>query len=245
MTLAAELRWSQLPPLTFTGETVGIACVLEPAYEVAGDAFDYAVNGATAHIALFDAVGHGLQASLLANLAVSAYRNTRRAGGGMIDGALAADAAVSEAFGSSKFVTAVLAELRVADGRLRVVVAGHPNPLIVRGGRMAKEVGDHRTLPLGLGLTSVMADEEHLEPGDRVLLYTDGVVEARSPAGEFFGLDRMVDFVGRESSSGAPAPEVMRRVVHSVLRHQNGQLQDDATLMFVEWRGGREHELLP
>ena len=69
MDLAAEFRWSLLPPLTMSTPRVRIAGMLEPAYEIAGDAFDYAVNGDVAHVAMFDAVGHGLRACQLANLA--------------------------------------------------------------------------------------------------------------------------------------------------------------------------------
>ncbi len=245
MSLAAEIQWQLLPPLTYADGEVVVAAAVEPAYEVGGDAFDFAVDAGTVRFAIFDAMGHGLQASLLCVTAVSAYRNTRRSGGGLVAAAFAADAAVANAFGPDKFVTAVLAELCLDTGMLRVVVAGHPDPLILRGGRMVKTIREHRTVPLGLGLVQVTVNEEQLEPGDRLLLYTDGVVEARSAEGEFFGLERMVDFIERESSAGAPAPETMRRVVHSVLRHQHGQLQDDATMLFVEWRGGHARELTP
>ncbi len=245
MSLAAEIQWQLLPPLTYADGDVVVAGAVEPAYDVGGDAFDFAVDGDTVRFAIFDAMGHGLQASLLCVTAVSAYRNSRRSGGGLVAAAFAADAAVADAFGPDKFVTAVFAELCLETGMLRVVVAGHPDPLILRGGRMVKVIGEHRTVPLGLGLVQVTVNEEQLEPGDRVLLYTDGVVEARSAEGEFFGLERMVDFTERESSAGAPAPETMRRVVHSVLRHQSGELQDDATMLFVEWRGGHAGELTP
>jgi hypothetical protein len=60
--LAAEMRWSMLPPLTFNNDRVAVAGMLEPAYEIAGDAFDYAINGETAHVAIIDAMGHGLEA---------------------------------------------------------------------------------------------------------------------------------------------------------------------------------------
>ncbi len=245
MSLAAEIQWQLLPPLTYADHEVVIAAAVEPAYHVGGDAFDYAMDGDTARFAIFDAMGHGLQASLLSTTAVAAYRNTRRSGGGIIPSAFAIDEAVSEAFGSDKFVTAVLAELTLSTGMLRLVVAGHPDPLVIRGGRMVKTLGEHRCPPLGLGLVQLTVTEEQLQPGDRVLLHTDGVVEARNAEGEFFGQERMVDFIERETSAGAPAPETMRRVVHAVLRHQKGELQYDATMLFVEWRGGRQKQLSP
>jgi len=94
---------------------------------------------------------------------------------------------------------------------------------------------------VGLPADDWSVGEAVLEPGDRLLLYSDGVVEARDDTGARFGLDRLVDLVERHNADGLPAPETLRRLRHAVLRHQNGQLQDDATLMIAEWspRDGR------
>jgi len=86
---------------------------------------------------------------------------------------------------------------------------------------------------------------EPLEPGDRLLLHTDGVTEARDSEGVPFGLDRLVDLTERHEAADLPAPETLRRVVHAVLEHQNGRLQDDATLMLVEWSTTAHGTLLP
>ena len=77
---------------------------------------------------------------------------------------------------------------------------------------------------------------EQLEPGDCILLYTDGVVEARSPSEEFFGIDRL--------AGGLPAPETMRRVVRELFEHQQGPLIEDASLLLLEWRSGNEQAML-
>lgn len=95
-----------------------------------------------------------------------------------------------------------------------------------------REIG----LPLGIGGEATVA-EEWLEPADQVLFFTDGVVEARSPDGQFFGVERLVDMVSRTSASATPAPETMRRLLHAILDHQDGELQDDATIVVVEWQG--------
>ena len=134
MDLAAELRWAMLPPLSFTGERVGIACVLEPAYEVAGDSFDYAVNDGLLHLAVMDAMGHGLEASRMANLATGAYRLARRRGLDILATHQLMDEAVQDQFVDEGFVTAQLATLDTHDGRLQWLNAGHPQPLLLRGG---------------------------------------------------------------------------------------------------------------
>jgi serine phosphatase RsbU (regulator of sigma subunit) len=78
-----------------------------------------------------------------------------------------------------------------------------------------------------------------------VLLYSDGVVEARSPGGEFFGVERLVDVVVRHLAAGLPAPETMRRVSRSLLEHQQGQLSDDASLLFVHFQPADQSVLVP
>ncbi|MGI8699409.1 MAG: PP2C family protein-serine/threonine phosphatase [Mycobacteriales bacterium] len=240
MSLAAEIHWHLLPPLTFGTERVVISGVLEPAYEVGGDAFDYAVNGDTTHLAVFDAMGHGLEASLLSAVAVGAYRSARRRLLDLETAYAEMDDAVRHQFGSERFVTGMFAQLNLSNGRLRWVNAGHPPPLLVRRGRVVKSLECSPSLPLGLGGSVVELTEESLERGDRVLFYTDGVVEARSTDGEFFGQRRLADMLGREAASGQPAPETMRRLSLAVMDHQGGALQDDATMLLLEWLGGQE-----
>ena len=235
MSLAAELAWQLMPPLTLGTERVAISGVLAPAYDLGGDAFDYGVDAEVARLAIFDAMGHGLEAGLLATVAVAAYRNARRRGLDMEATFAFIDDAILRQFGEERFVTGVLAELALATGSFRWMIAGHPPPLLLRGGKVVKTLGGNIGLPLGLGLPASAA-EEMLEPGDQVVLFTDGVVEARSAEGEFFGVDRLVHFISRASASGNPAAETMRQLQHAVLDHQAGDLQDDATILLVEWR---------
>jgi serine phosphatase RsbU (regulator of sigma subunit) len=181
-------------------------------------------------------MGHGLEAGLLASVAMAACRTSRRAGTDVAATAAAIDHAVSAQFGVDRFVTGVLAELELVSGRLRWSVSGHPPPLLLRNGRIVKTLLGDVAPPLGVS-GDVVVSEEMLEPADQVLFFTDGVVEARSADGEFFGVDRLVDLVTRTSASATPAPETMRRLLHAILDHQEGELQDDATIVVVEWRG--------
>ena len=250
MSLPAEMQWSLLPPLTFGCAEVTIAGALEPAYEVAGDTLDYAVNRGRVHLAVVDGMGHGLQSAQSAVLAVSAYRNGRRGDLSLAENFRNIDATLQAAFGSEVFATAVLAELDSDTGRFTWVSAGHPEPVLMRRGRMVKLLTVEPSLPLGLGGVEPGAGPPvvgtaQLEPGDQVLLYTDGVIEARSPEGELFGVPRLVDLVSRQLAGGLPAPETMRRVVRALLAHQQGRLTDDATLLLVEWRGSSQENLLP
>lgn len=237
LTVPAELQWRLLPPLTFITPRVAIAGILAPATEVAGDSFDYAVNGDIAHIAVVDAMGHGLEATLLAAVAIGALRNARRAGLPLVETVRLMDDLITTSFSPDKFVTAVVGELDTASGLWRWITCGHPAALLVRQGKVVKELDGGRVAPLGLLPADLPVAEERLEPGDRLFLYTDGVVEARNAAGEFFGTERLVDFVTKEAASGRPAPEALRRLSLAILAYQEGALQDDATTVMVEWLG--------
>jgi serine phosphatase RsbU (regulator of sigma subunit) len=85
---------------------------------------------------------------------------------------------------------------------------------------------------------------QQLQPNDRMLLYTDGIIEARDPAGHQFGLQRFTDFIIRREADGLSAPETLRRLMHTVLAYQNGRLQDDASVLLVEWRSSQERRMV-
>ncbi len=241
MSLPAEMQHSLLPPLTFGTEQLVISGLVAPAYEVGGDAFDYALNGSIAHVAVFDAMGHGLDASQLSGLAVTSYRNCRRAGLGLADTARTIDEVLGSVHGAERFVTALLGQLDLDSGSFSWLNAGHPAVMLLRGKRVVKELAGRPLLPLGLGslrgddAAPFVVQHESLEPGDRLLFMTDGVDEARTEDGGFFGRERLAEFAAREAASGLPTPEVLRRLLQAVLRHQTGELQDDALTLMVEW----------
>ena len=250
MALQAELVWTYLPPRTFATDRVLVAAALEPAYEAGGDAFDYALLGDHLHVSVFDALGHDLSAGLLASVGIASCRGTRRAGGSVADMAARADDAIAGFFGDDRFVTALLCDLDLASGVFTWIPCGHPPPLLIRG-RTVKELTRDAQPPLGLASAYPRRGQqpdgdplrgpvntERLEPGDRLLLYTDGVTEGRSPGGTPFGLQRLTDFIIRHNSALLPVPETMRRLNHTIFEYQDGRLRDDATAVLVEWRPG-------
>lgn len=246
--LPAELQYSILPPLSFASQTLTVAAALEPCYHVAGDAIDYSVDDGRTRVAVFDGMGHGLHSAQCAVFTVAAYRNARRTGQSLTQSLQSIDEALASGLGGEVFTTAVLAELDTRTGALQWVNAGHPEPLLLRGNRLIRALESAPRPPLGLGhlLDDHPAEigREQLEPGDIVLLYTDGVTEARAPGGEFFGAERLVDLIVRHLAGGLSAQETLRRVVRELLTHHDGQLTDDATLLLLQWNGPAEADAL-
>lgn len=243
LSLAAEIQWELLPPLTFGSDRVVVSGALEPAYDIGGDTFDYAVNGPLVDLMVLDAVGHGLPAALLSSAAVGAYRHARRNMWDLPEVAAAMNDVIAGQFTDSRFATAALARLHLDTGQLRWVNAGHPDPIVVRGGALLHLGPCKPHPPLGLQVRKPDVCEAQLHPGDRVILYTDGVVEARSPEGDFFGEERLADFIHRAAAEGDSAPETLRRLMRRVLDHQSDHLQDDASIVLLEWRTGDERQL--
>jgi serine phosphatase RsbU (regulator of sigma subunit) len=235
MSPASELVMQMLPPLTFSSRRMVVSAVLEPSYDVGGDAYDYAVDGPTARVLVLDAMGRGLIAALTSATALAAIRAARRGGQDLHAMCRAADAALAEQFPELRFVTGVLADLDMDNGALRYVNAGHPQPILLRGGRMVRTLPDGRRMPLGVPDGTPEVGTETLEPGDRLLIYTDGVTEAYDRAGDRFGLERLGELAEACFAEDLPAPETLRQLARTVLTHQGGQPADDATFLLIEW----------
>jgi sigma-B regulation protein RsbU (phosphoserine phosphatase) len=245
MSSGAELISQMLPPLTVSCERLVLSAILEPRYDIGGDGFDYAIDGPLARMMIFDGVGHGLKAGLACTVAMVAIRAARRAGQDLYEQARAADAALLEQFSDARFVTGILAELNMDTGLLRYINAGHPWPVLLRGGKAVGELSGGRRMPLGLNDSRMQIGEETLEPGDQLLVYTDGVTEARDPAGDMFGVSRLIEQTEYHAAAGLPAPETLRRLAHAVATHHDGPYADDATLVLAQWSSTDDRRTLP
>jgi serine phosphatase RsbU (regulator of sigma subunit) len=184
-------------------------------------------------------MGHGLNSAILAGLAVGCYRHDRRHGRSLPAMHQELDATIRSRYGGTGFVTGQLAQLNVETGQLHWTNAGHPLPLHIRGGQVIADMACPPTFPWGLGTKEgepVVASLS-LEPGDGVLFYTDGAIEGKGSSGGGFGLDRLVDLVGQTASDQLAAEEVVRLVDRAIVAHHNDKLDDDATLLILQWNG--------
>ncbi|QES04449.1 serine/threonine-protein phosphatase [Streptomyces venezuelae] len=238
MSLQAELLWAFLPPRTIGTAAVTSSAILEPAYDVGGDAYDHSLAGDDLHLTLLDAMGHDLASGGCSATALAACRSSRRAGGRLDDIAVEIDSTLDRWI-PGRLLTCVIADLDTRTGRLDWINCGHPPPLLIRDRRVVTGALDRAPHP-SLGLTGYdipppPVHSTQLQPGDRLLLFTDGVTDARSAAGELFGEQRLADAVVRALTDGLPAPEALRRLIQQILVHQDQRLNDDATLLLTEW----------
>jgi serine phosphatase RsbU (regulator of sigma subunit) len=187
--------------------------------------------------AIIDGLGHGISSTLLTGLAVGAYRHARRTGASIPDIHAVIDQALADHYDDDSFATGIIGRLTLATGRLEWTCAGHLPPLLLRGGKVVAELGNDPIVPFGLRGEPPQVCAADLEPGDTVLLYTDGVTEAHLPNGEQFGLPRLIDLVEREAAASQEPEEILRRLVAELLAHQPGGLRDDATFLLVRWTG--------
>ncbi len=235
LTLAAEMQWQLLPARACTAAEFAIGAQLEPAYAIHGDNFDWAADADQLTVAVTNGMGEGIQASLLTNLAVNALRNARRAGVGIADQAALADQALYDQHRGASHVSTLLLRFELETGRVGVVDAGSPQ-LWMQRGRLVRRVELEAQLPLGMFQESQYAVQEfHVEPGDRLLLFSDGVYDAMSPQGEAYG-DRMLARAV-QSTRLLPAATVPRALLGELAEHRGAETLDDALVLCLDWFG--------
>jgi serine phosphatase RsbU (regulator of sigma subunit) len=229
--LAAEIQ-RRLLPASYTCEAgqFTLAGWLEPASSVGGDTFDYTLDRDSLQVSITDAVGHQVEAALLATLLVGGLRNGRRRGFDLAEQARYANDALAENAAPGQFVTGQLLRVDLNSGRAAMVNAGHPFPLRLRAGRVEEiELG----IEPPFGVVPGKAFEVQpfpLEPGDRIVLLTDGMQERNA-------VDLDVAAALADTADQHPR-EVVHALGAAVLDHTGGDLRDDATMVCLDWYGG-------
>jgi serine phosphatase RsbU (regulator of sigma subunit) len=231
LSLAAEIQHRLLPG-AFTCEAgqFTLAAWLQPAGEIGGDTFDLSLERDTLHVSLTDAMGHTMDAALLATVLVGALRNARRRGVELAEQARLANDALAEQAGESQFVTGLLVRIDLARASAGVVNAGHPPPLRLRSGEVER-VHLEADRPFGLQAGgSYRVQALQLEVGDRLMFVTDGMLE-RDAA------DMNIAAILTEGST-MHAREAVQHLTQAVLQASGGRLRDDATALCLDWHGG-------
>jgi serine phosphatase RsbU (regulator of sigma subunit) len=231
LSLAAEIQHRLLPG-AFTCEAgqFTLAAWLQPAGEVGGDTFDFSLERDTLHVSMTDAMGHTMDAALLATVLVGGLRNARRRGVELAEQARLANDALAEQAGESQFVTGLLVRIDLPRATANIVNAGHPPPLRIRAGRVDQlrlEVDPPFGLRPGGGYR---VQSLPLDVGDRLIFVTDGMLE-RDAA-------RLNIASVLTAGINLHPREAVQHLTRAVLQANGGQLRDDATALCLDWLGG-------
>ncbi|MGZ6564989.1 MAG: PP2C family protein-serine/threonine phosphatase [Solirubrobacteraceae bacterium] len=229
---AAEIQQNLLPPRLARVDRADVAGGVLPGYDVGGDFFDYAGNADGLWLVVADATGKGNSAAALSSLAIGALRAARRAGAGLQQAARLADEAIM-ALDMQLYLTAVLGSWDADRYRLRWINCGHPTPLILHADGRIDELDGERTYPLGIRFTErvfpVLSAE--VGPGDRVLLYSDGVSERRTTDGGRIGEHGLRTILAKLGPRSAAT--TVRGIQDAVIKASPDALRDDATLLVL------------
>lgn len=227
--VSAEIQ-RRLLPSAYTAEAgpLTLAGWLEPAHDVGGDTFDYCLDRDYLYVSITDAMGHGIEASLLATLTVGALRNRRRELASPGEQADTADQVLKDNAADDQFVSSIIARIRLSDGAVDIVNAGHPAPFLVRDG-VVTSLELTTQLPLGFASEPYRTDTLTLRPGDRLLLVTDGYLDRLAAR-----LD-IADILARTVERHPR--QIVRELARGVLDVTGGELRDDATVVCLDWYG--------
>jgi serine phosphatase RsbU (regulator of sigma subunit) len=229
--LAAEIQ-RRLLPASYTCEAgqFTLAGWLEPASAVGGDTFDYSLDRDFLQVSITDAVGHHVQAAMLATLLVGSLRNGRRRSLDLADQARYANDALAENSAAGQFVTGQLMRVDLRSETAEIVNAGHPYPLRLRDGRV-EEVELAIEPPFGIRPGHPFTPQAFpLAPGDRLVFLTDGMQERNAAS---------LDVAAALAATADLHPrEVVHALGDAVLNATGGDLRDDATMLCLDWHGG-------
>ena len=252
---AARVQQSMLPRQNIVTPRVRTAWKYVPTDELAGDAIGlHLIDDRYLVAYVLDVSGHGVPAALLSVSAMhsmepipqatSLLRDMTGADGrlgtvrhpGKIATALNGRFRAGENDG--RFITMILCVLDTHDGRLSMTSAGHPMPFVLRGNQ-AIAVPAAGDVPIAI-MEGVEYEEAtlQLEPGDRVCLFSDGIVEQIDAAGDVqYGASRLCEFL--ISRSAVPAQQVVAEVPGELETWGgSGSFDDDVSLVVIEWLGG-------
>jgi serine phosphatase RsbU (regulator of sigma subunit) len=199
-TIQTSILPREVPPIA----GLRIAVRYLPARTVAGDLYDFQpVDAAQLGVLIADVAGHGVSAALIASMTTVAFASQKPHAADTARTLAEMNRVLCGHF-ESRYVTAAYVFFETARRALRYSLAGHPPPLLWRAAAQAIEKLEAGSIVLGLLENAVYESTEvPIEPGDRLILYTDGLLEAQNPHGEWFGDAELARAIRDHASSDA------------------------------------------
>lgn len=230
-TPASEIQQDLLPPRVARISGGILAGNVLPGYEIGGDWFDYVENRDGAWIGVADSRGKGTTAAALGAVALGAFRAKRRVDAPLEATALAIHHTMLEVAVEGAFVNVVLGRWHGPSSTFRSITCGYQPPLLIttEGELLELEAAAHPSLGVGAPARRFTVDRRHLEPGERLLLLSDGVLERRNQAGEPFGLEGVRTAIGQ--ADAAAAASTVRALEDAITAASADPLEDDATVV--------------
>jgi phosphoserine phosphatase RsbU/P len=227
---ARMIQRGLLPTAMPQTSAVQLASSWRPADGVGGDCFDaLTFAGGGVGITIADVAGKGVPAALLMSNLQAAVRAFAQDGVGPSAVTTSVNRLLCRNMAPGRFVTFCYARLDVASGRLTYANAGHNPPLLVHGHGRIETLAPGGTV-LGVFAESTYEQGEfRIAPGDRLVLYTDGITEGRNPAGDEFGEDRLAASAVAHRALGADG--MLAAMLADVEAFNGGAYEDDATLI--------------
>ncbi|MDO8212185.1 SpoIIE family protein phosphatase [Conexibacter sp. CPCC 206217] len=230
---AAEVQHHLLPPRIARVTGAQIAGGLLPTYDVGGDWFDFVENRDGSWLVIADAAGNGATAAGLSAAALGALRAARRSGQDLVGAATAMDDVVRTLGNPDFYVTAILARWHAPTATLAWINCGHPPGQLVSADGAFTALAGPSHPPLGSTAAAPRYDTSvvQLDPGERLILLTDGITERIVRDGGTFGLDGVRDAVAGAAAPTAAATAMA--ILQAVTDSWTQPLQDDATLLVL------------
>lgn len=232
--VARRIQLSILPERFPSSCNFRVAARYVPMTSVAGDFYDFLVASDTqAGLLIADVSGHGVPAALIASMVKMAATSQR---GNADDPARLLSGMNSALCGNTQnqFVTAAYVHLDSDAGELRYSAAGHPPMLLLRDGE-ATWIEENGLILAVFDSACYVTAAQALRPGDRLVLYTDGIVEAANAAGDFFGADALTSVLRKTALKSAS--EAADSIIASVQKWSKSQ-DDDWTVLVCDYVGG-------
>jgi phosphoserine phosphatase RsbU/P len=231
--VARRIQLSILPSEFPPSAHFNVAALYRPMTSVAGDLYEYVVAGnGVAGLLIADVSGHGVPAALIASMVKMAAASQREAAADPAEFLLGMNRVLCGNT-QNQFVTAAYAYVDSTAGILKYSAAGHPPMLLLHDGEV-HEIAENGLI-LGVFDSAIYSTvSRSTKKGDRLLLYTDGLIEASNDAGEFYGREALIEMLKRTAIY--PAAEAAERIISSVQRWSAAQ-QDDLTLLVCDLTG--------